>query len=826
MTENKWTNEDWHKFISRHDLTREPPPVCWQDGLICGNGSLGAVFSFPGNCEWIVNKTDVIDSRVKPIRRIIPPDEAAAMVRDGATAADFEREEVGQPVPEGLGPKSCCILTMDLGMSAGSGTRTALPGITSRLCLYDATLNVNMDKHLCHPRVESFVRADEDMLVVRVTDVSPFVSNQTRLFLTRPPDIELGEPRIFSDNDRTLLEMDIGENFTYVVGLQVIARPSKAYRNDILPRIREKYHPPLVGVVQQRISGHYGIIDVGGDFDFYLTVATTRDCPDPRKEVHDRLDRATRTLSYDQIRKIHCSWWESYWQKSRVELSDNELEMLYYQSLYYLGCSYRKAPISGLLGLCYGPSVGPLQISPWTGDLHHDLNVQCPFFPVHALNHSELFEAYMATYESFLPEARRLAKDVWGVTGAHFDMCFNAAGKSIFGGAGHYRYFFGGSYVGLMHCLAWRYKHDVEELRTRIYPFLKEILEFYANVMKMGEDGKYHLDPAHAPELDIMNTSDPVQTIAMLKVCLETAVEATQLLQIDDSLKQLWQDLLDQLPEYPIGIDSKGRRIILDALNVPADHHVGQAGPLHPVYPCGQIDEFSNQKDIDLYLDTLESAVEKTAQKSYAVERDFYYSCVWQCFFRAMTALRLGKVDEFWSTYMTMFLRAYTKPNGMISHDACVIVDSADSEANIHTIPDITMSDIGQVMPAFEPWCGHNGGSTPNPAAKALSIPLIEGSADYLTMITECLLQSHNGIIRVFPGWPKDKDAEFTDLIAEGNIRISAKYEQGEVTFIKLCNNQKKEYQQKTTVKIVSPWTGKIEVYELPAGKNLFLTAI
>ena len=83
-------------------------------------------------------------------------------------------------------------------------------------------------------------------------------------------------------------------------------------------------------------------------------------------------------------------------------------------------------------------------------------------FPVHALNHSDLFDAYLESYHEYLPEARRLAREVWGAQGAHFDMCFTTLGKSILGGVGHYRYFFGGSYVALMHCLAWRHRRDLE----------------------------------------------------------------------------------------------------------------------------------------------------------------------------------------------------------------------------------------------------------------------------------------------------------------------------------------------------------------------------
>jgi len=120
--------------------------------------------------------------RAAEVKRIIPPDEAARLIRAGADGHVFNREELGAPAPAGAGPKSCCLLTMDLGASRGGGWRGALPAIASRLGLYDATLDVRLDKHLYHPRVTSFVRADEDMLVIRVSDISPIVNYGTTLF--------------------------------------------------------------------------------------------------------------------------------------------------------------------------------------------------------------------------------------------------------------------------------------------------------------------------------------------------------------------------------------------------------------------------------------------------------------------------------------------------------------------------------------------------------------------------------------------------------------------------------------------------------------------
>ena len=810
---------DWKQFISQYDLVYETPPSCWQDGFLLGNGSLGAIFYAREALEWVVNKTDVLDGRTRSVKHIIPRGEAEEMVRNGATCEDFAHLEQGKQESVGMGPKTCCQLTMNLAIGSANGQPTALPSLNSRLGLYDATLRVDVDKYLCHPKVESFVSADEDILTIRVRDVSSMVGFYHRLFFSRPYDIELPEPILCEEKGRLVMRMSMPESSDYVVGLQVVARPTTCYRNDLLKKLREQYRPPVTGNVKVETVGRYGIIDVGGDFDVFLTVVTSRDCEDYVAEMHARLDRVIKS-SYAQIRQAHTEHWQKYWHKSWVELGNKALEQLFYHSLYVLGSTYRRGPVAGLCGLAYGPVAGPFQMSPWTGDLHHDLNIQCPFLPVHALNHSELFDAYLDSYESFLPYARKLAFDVYGVEGAHFDMACNVNGKSMFGGIGRYRYFFGGSYVAFMHCICWRYRRDVQQLENVIYPFLKEVLQFYLNIMQKGDDGLYHLWPAHAAELNVMNCGDPVQTISMLRVCLETAIEASEILKTDEVLVDEWSELLANLPEYPVGRDDKGRDIVVDGVGIHPDHHVGQAGCLYPVYPCGEVDGSSPEEVLLLYQRTLDSVVDKTAETSYANDRSYHYKCVWQCFFRAMTALRLGHIDQLWQLYMPMFLRTYCKPNGLLSHDATLITSSVKSEANIANIPDEALIDVDEKMPKFEAWYNANGQTSPNPRAKELSVPLVEANADYLTMITETLLQSHKGVIRVFPGWPKGRDGQFVNLVAEGNVAVSSKIVSDEVVFIKL----KSKRSEKIDVSVKLPWTGDVKAVQLQGGDQVLLT--
>jgi hypothetical protein len=265
--------------------------------------------------------------------------------------------------------------------------------------------------------------------------------------------------------------------------------------------------------------------------------------------------------------------------------------------------------------------------------------------------------------------------------------------------------------------------------------------------------------------------------------------------------------------------------VVLDGDGITPNHHVGQAGCLHPVYPCAEVDEFADPATLALYGRTLDSVVDKTAEKVYAIDKGFHFLCVWQCFFRAMTALRLGRAKEFWQVYLPMLLRVYSKSNGLMSHDASVVVGSTASEANLRHVPSLTLDDVGEKMPVFESWHGHSGTASPNPRTKERSIPLIEANADYLTMMTETLLQSHGGVIRVFPAWPKTREARFAGLVAEGDVRVSAKISGGKVRFVTLRGGPNVGVTGSGTVRIKSPWTGKIEAYRLAPGGAITLTS-
>ena len=78
----------------------------------------------------------------------------------------------------------------------------------------------------------------------------------------------------------------------------------------------------------------------------------------------------------------------------------------------------------------------------------------------------------------------------------------------------------------------------------------------------------------------------------------------------------------------------------------------------------------------------------------------------------------------------------------------------------------------------------------------------IENVSGFLA-INEMLMQSHEGVIRFFPVWPKEQDARFGSLRAVGAFLVSAELTNGVVRAVKI----RSEKGRACTVQ--NPWPGK-----------------
>ena len=94
----------------------------------------------------------------------------------------------------------------------------------------------------------------------------------------------------------------------------------------------------------------------------------------------------------------------------------------------------------------------------------------------------------------------------------------------------------------------------------------------------------------------------------------------------------------------------------------------------------------------------------------------------------------------------------------------------------------------------------------------------LEGNFAAAAGIQEMLLQSHRGVIRVFPAVPDSwQDAAFTTLRAEGAFLISAERRHGKVTRIEITS------ERGGRCRLHSPFTGDIVELRMKPGETRVL---
>jgi alpha-L-fucosidase 2 len=131
----------------------------------------------------------------------------------------------------------------------------------------------------------------------------------------------------------------------------------------------------------------------------------------------------------------------------------------------------------------------------WRCDYHSDINLQMNYWFVGPANLNECFEPYAEWLQSVIPVKREETKRTFGVRG-----WATRSENGIFGGS---------SYLWVPGDAAWllqniwdhyAFTRDKEYLRTRAYPMLKELCEFWDDSLKERPDGKLVSPKSQSPE--------------------------------------------------------------------------------------------------------------------------------------------------------------------------------------------------------------------------------------------------------------------------------------------------------------------------------------
>jgi hypothetical protein len=65
------------------------------------------------------------------------------------------------------------------------------------------------------------------------------------------------------------------------------------------------------------------------------------------------------------------------------------------------------------------------------------------------------------------------------------------------------------------------------------------------------------------------------------------------------------------------------------------------------------------------------------------------------------------------------------------------------------------------------------------------------------------LLQHEDGVLRIFPDWPKDKDAMFKRLLAKGAFEVSSEMKAGAIPYVDITSEKGR------ALTIANPWPNR-----------------
>ncbi len=433
--------------------------------------------------------------------------------------------------------------------------------------------------------------------------------------------------------------------------------------------------------------------------------------------------------------EIHVDWWQNYWAKSAVRIPDSLLQRQYYLEMYKFGAAARADAPPICLQSVWTADHGKLP--PWKGDFHHDLNTQLSYWPAYTGNYLELEEGFVNWLWQYRSTFKKYTKEYFGAEGMNVPGVTTLEGEPM---GGWIQYSMGqtvSAWLGHHFYLHWVYSQDRDFLQNRAYPWLKDVAVFLDEMTEKTPEGTRKLQMSSSPE--IYNNSPKawfVETtnfdLALIHWTYEKAAELAHELGLDAEADK-WTKIRSEWAD--LAIDAQSGMML--APEIPYDESHRHLSHLMAYHPLGLIDQSKGEAHQTIIQNTLNN-LEKQGSDYWTG-----YSFSWQGNLYAR-AFEGEKAAETLRTFASCFC---LKNSFHVNGDQC---------------------KAGHSKFTYRPFT-------------------LEGNFAFAAAIQEMLIQSHTGIVRLFPAVPASWDeASFDQLRTYGAFLVSAEKKNGQTVLVKV----------------------------------------
>lgn len=561
--------------VPERGFVSSQPARTWEEGLICGNGTIGAnALSHPLDERVIFSHERLFLPMGAPV---MPLDQSARLF------------EIRRLIDKGL-YKQACQLQFDLSGQDGfmypdyyvpAFDLTIRTQAEGEVRDYARSVDFQTGETTVHWADNRGV-FERRMFVSRATGVAV-------MSLTAPKsaiDCRLAlQPREPSDEFNA--DSDINKRSDEVFKEHVTDIKSTASDSWLsYSSLFTKAYPGSIHALESRAR----VVVTGGttepqnngtlvvtDADRLLLFVDLRLLYDPEKSVMEEMERSLKELpaDYGQLLHDHAKLHGELFNRMRLDLgggadhrrtTEELLEISTYEKpnraliekefdagRYNIICSTGELPptLQGVWGGTYVPG--------WASDYTHNGNVPSAIAANMMGNMPELMLAYTSYIESIVPWMEINARHLFGARGVvlpsrssthGFNNALNAsfAGGMWVGGAGWAAHFFYDYYL---------YTGDREFLANHALPFMERATVFFEDYLHEGPDGKFVFSPTQSPENTPGNSNsqasyNATMDVAVAKELLRNTIAASRELGKNAGKIPIWEEMLDRMPEYMI----------------------------------------------------------------------------------------------------------------------------------------------------------------------------------------------------------------------------------------------------------------------------------
>lgn len=771
---------------AKHTFKRSGTAADFRAGMPVGNGDFGAsMHGMPDNLTFNIAKNDLWwddydapepcypDGGIKTLRKKVAEGDESIKLN----MLETSNRRVNLPIQT-----SAARLTLHL-LSGGFGccVREELDISSAVAKQYFSCDNQNGSVNGRDYCVTANVSRVDEIMRIHVeapASAKRAVLGTVRFELTRDP-MEVPSVNVCKNEEEIkLLEKEIdeyyspvcftdGEYFGFNMRLRAGENPTES--------------PDIHYTVMARVGGGdpklsdigYSVLGTGKfgrNFEILLTVVSIYDAEDTYAEAKRRLESAfARDTVHVLLNGSHLTSHDV--NRSWIRLPKTEYSTPWYWGIYEAMSARRPSKFAA-------GYVAPWYQSNCVNWGHHILTYEQPKtnLGLLAANHAELLEPWFKLCFDSKEKLRKYASDFYKCRGTAYPHAISGMGTVIASSTILNGTIMNISTTGETVKYAWDYYDftgDKEYLREVGYPILKDAALFYHDYLLTDENGEKYIFPSRSQEcvttagLSNEFMTNSIIDLALFKFVLSRTAKSAEILGVDPELREKWENDVKALrKDYAVWPDGTWKT----AEDID-DISIGYGNPpvsdLCPICITDEVDKWRGSEEM-----------KKAAQKSVDkfVNRN---TMPWDMSYGIISRLRMGDRDY---ARLALELLPKCREGGNLNRS-----DACDYDENNEMKPD------GQ----------H-------------SFFVDKGSAYLSEVITEMLLQSQGGVIRIFPAYPFEiGDAAFFSLRARGAFLVSAEFRSGKPAYAIIRSLRGND------CRFMNVFGGKISVRDLETGEKI-----